>query len=132
MPTGKVLPGAWDSSVDGVAQLSVAVGGVHVATAEQRPGAAGRLMFEGQGVRTGGVVSATVIVWTCDVTFPQSSVAVHVRWIVKLLAQAPGRIVSEWLTDTLGSQRSVAVAEPVPAGVVSWSHSREVFAGKDA
>src|SRR5690606_3245961 len=45
-------------------------------------------------VNTGLTVSATVMVCTCIVTLPHSSVAVQVRVTVKLLAQLPAVVVS--------------------------------------
>ncbi len=67
---------------------------------------------------TGAVVSTTVMVWTHMLELPQASVAVQVRVIVLSCGQAPGAVTSDDVTAGAGSQLSVAVAEPVAAGLV--------------
>ena len=71
-------------------------------------------------VIAGGVLSVSVIVWLHDVRLPHSSIAVHVRIIMR--GQAP--VVNVLVKVTIGfkSHKSVAVAVPVFAGVVYSLH----------
>ena len=60
---------------------------------------------------------------------PQASVAVQVRVMTDSFAHAPAATLSLDVTVGAPSQLSVAVAEPVPAGLLSASHSIVRFAG---
>ena len=101
----------WVEVNEARAQLSVAVGGVQSAVAEQRPGRVETgPMSPGQPTITGAVVSRTVITWLEGAeAFPQASVATQVRVTVKLWGQGPGAVDTLRLTTGLGSQLSVAV-----------------------
>jgi hypothetical protein len=76
IPTGKLVPGAKSAVNDDSEQLSLAVGTLHVATAEQSPGVAGITMFAGAPEITGDWVSFTVTVKVAMLVFPDASVAV--------------------------------------------------------
>src|SRR5205085_6602679 len=58
-PTGNTLPGVCVDVTLGVPKLSVAVGGVQVAMAEQSPAAAVSVMLLGQLEKCGGCISRT-------------------------------------------------------------------------
>ena len=62
-----------------VEQLSVAVAPPMLAGSSELPHSTVRLAGQ---VRTGGIVSSTVIVWVQLMLFPQASVAVQVRAII--------------------------------------------------
>ena len=73
-------------------------------------------------VMIGAVLSPTFILCTPIALLPQLSVAIQVLTITKLLAHAPGSLVSLNSSATLGSQLSIAVT-PLEAGAGIASHS---------
>jgi hypothetical protein len=75
------------------------------------------VMFAGH-VMAGAALSSTTIIWTHVLEFPQASVAVHVRVMVLSCGQAPPTVTSAKVIKGVGSQLSVAVAEPVAGGNV--------------
>src|SRR6185503_13052672 len=85
----------------------------------------------GNEVKTGGVVSRMVMIWSWLAIFPQASVAVQVRVIVRttLLEQLPSTTRFEKLSDT-ALQVSVAIGWPVNSGAVLPGHSSVRSAGK--
>src|SRR6476620_2622553 len=85
-------------------QRSVAVGVSHDGVASQSI-----VVAPGNADIVGGVTSCTLIVCVAVAVLPQASVAVHVRVIENVPAQAPGVVTSLKVSVGLGSQRSVAV-----------------------
>jgi len=82
----------------------------------------------GQPVKSGGVVSTTVIVCEQLAWLPHSSVAVHVRVINPVYgAQPEYEAVCSNVTVGEGSQLSVAVTS---GGAGIWSHSAVISAGQ--
>jgi hypothetical protein len=81
-------------------QLSVACGGVHVATAPHEEFAAS-VMFEGQPVITGLVLSVTVTLNAHIETFPAPSVAVYFTCVVPTGKEFPGVCVLVNVTEQL-------------------------------
>ena len=61
------------------------------------------------------------MVWVQVEALPQLSVAVHVRVMVNVPAQAPAVVTSAKVITGAGSQLSVAVAAPRVAGVLGSS-----------
>jgi hypothetical protein len=87
------------------------------------------LTFTGQSM-SGPVVSVTVIVCAQLEELPQLSVAVQVRVITKLPAQAPGAVESLKPMLATPLQSSVAMAEPVLEGSVEAVQSMVTFIGQ--
>ena len=79
---------------------------------------------------TGAMLSVTVIVWTQVPTLPQPSVLDQVREITDSMGQLPEATLS--LRDTAEApwQLSVAVAVPVPDGLVDAPQLIVIFAGQ--
>jgi hypothetical protein len=100
-------------SVTALPQASVAVG---VAKTGVSPQAI--VLSAGRAEITGAVVSVTVIDCEALATFPQASVAVHVRVITYEPAQAPGTVTSFGTSVTSPPQLSVAVGWPNTGAVV--------------
>jgi len=98
VPFGNEDPEAWLPLTVGVPQLSVAVGGVQVATAVHTPGSAGSVMFPGQGESTGGIVSLTVMV------------CVHVAWFPTPSWMMEAQVGISFLTQAVGPNRTNLVA----------------------
>jgi hypothetical protein len=97
VPTGKLLPGEWDevhaSAADWV-QLSVAVGGIHVAVWLQLilPGPVSTLMLPGHPEITGASLSFTVTMMLQFVTFPDASVALQITVVFPAGKTSPARV----------------------------------------
>src|SRR5207247_163276 len=97
-----------------VASLNVTTGAasqVSVAVGAGNTGAAGQLIGEaatGQ-VIVGGVTSCTTTVWLHEAELPLQPVAVQVRVMLYVSAQAPGVVASLNVTTGAASQVSVAV-----------------------
>jgi hypothetical protein len=104
------LPGVVTSDGTGVTVGSQA----SEAVAEPKLGEPGHsTVGDGLGhVIFGAVLSVTEIVRLQVEELPQSSVAVHVRVTENSAGQLPGVVTSEEVGSTVGSQASVAVAEP--------------------
>ena len=68
-------------------------------------------------------MSTTEMVWTAETELPQVSVAVQVRVITDDCGQLPAAAESANVTVGVASQPPVAMASPVPAGLLSASHS---------
>src|SRR5690606_3348484 len=64
------------------------------------------VIFDGQAM-DGARLSSTVITCRQVLVLPQSSVAVHVRLIVRSCGQLPAMVTSENVGTTLGSQLSM-------------------------
>ena len=114
---------------------SIAVAPVQLSVAEADPVPAGVLsslhsIVTSAGTASTGIeVSTTVMTWSALVLLPQTSVAVHVRVIVDSFAHAPAAVESAKVIAGAASQLSVAVAEPVAAGLLSSLHSTDASAG---
>ena len=128
-PHTKVIMFSVNTIVTFVSQLSLAVtppipiiGAVGIASHST-------VVFDGTPDIVGSVVSSTVIVCVCMVSFPQSSVAVHVRSIVDPHTKVIIFSVNTILTEV--SQLSLAVTPPIPiiGAVGIASHSTVVFDG---
>jgi hypothetical protein len=79
-------------------------------------------------LRIAAVVSTTVMVWTQLRRLLQESVAVQVRVITPLLAQAATKVSENAITT--GPQPDVPVAMPVASGLVELPHSTVTSAGQ--
>jgi hypothetical protein len=75
-------------------QLSVAVGGIHVAVWLQviLPGPVSTAMLPGQPEMTGASVSATDMVMLQFVTFPEASVALQITVVLPAGNTSPARV----------------------------------------
>ena len=78
---------------------------------------------------TGLMVSLTMIVWKQVSRLRQASVATHILVMIYSCGQLPAVVTSLELTTGAGSQLSVAMADPVNAGVVPDVQSIMVSAG---
>lgn len=87
-------------------------------------------MFAGQ-IIAGGVVSTITITCKQVEEFPQSSVALQVRFSVYACGQDPETVASLIVIVGVASQLSVAVAVPVFAGSVLAEHSIVTLLGQD-
>jgi hypothetical protein len=87
------------------------------------------VMFDGQAM-DGATLSSTTITWRQVLVLPQSSVAVHVRLIVRSCGQLPAMVTSEKVGTTDGSQPSMAVALPVFEGSVLAVQRMVILAGQ--
>src|SRR5215216_7134027 len=89
------------------------------------------VMFGGQKINTGGVLSSTKMVCVQLLELPQSSVARQVRVIVYSCGHAPPTVTSVEVIATIRSQLSVAVAVPLdPPGAVLAVHWIVMFGGQ--
>jgi hypothetical protein len=99
VPTGKLFPGEWDElqarAADWV-QLSVAVGGIHVAVWLQVifPGPVSTVMLPGHPEMTGASVSATLMFILQFITFPDASVALQITVVLPAGSTAPARVAA--------------------------------------
>ena len=81
------------------------------------------VIFGGQNVITGGVLSTTTMVCTQLLELPQSSVASHVLVIVYACEHPLATVTSVDVMVAIASQLSVAVAVPFdPPGAVLAVH----------
>ena len=111
----------------GLPQLSVAVAVPVFAGAVDPPHWS--CLSAGQAI-TGGVVSTKVMCWTQVAMFPQESAAFQVRLMPVWPVQLAGVEASVKVIVGLPPQLSVALAEPVAAGVVAPPHWTMVSAGQ--
>src|ERR1044071_4968767 len=68
------------------------------------PGLQPIFISDGELVKTGGVVSFTVMVWSQLARLPQESITVYARAIVYLFGHEPGVVASIELTLVIGVQ----------------------------
>jgi len=81
-------------------------------------------------VITGPTLSSTNMVCAQLLEFPQSSVATHVRVMVRSCGQAPPVVISLNVIVGVGSQLSVAPAVPVLAGKVLAVQAMVILSGQ--
>ena len=106
-----------------------------VATTAESFGAGTRLahwtvIFVGQLVITGALVSTKVISWAQVELLPQPSVAFQVRLIPGLLVQLVAAAASVKVMAMCAGQLSVAVAKPVFVGLIESPHFTCLLGGQ--
>jgi hypothetical protein len=106
-PIGNRLPEVCVDISDGVPQLSVAVGAVHVATA-WHDAFAESVMFDGHPVITGLVASLTITSKVHVEELPEPSVAVYLTCVVPIAKTLPGlcvlvKVNPEQLSEAVGA-----------------------------